>query len=164
MSFATADLCDKHEEDLRAGRLRVLAPLLRGFGGRKSFFGEIATLKLFEDNSFVRQALEQPGLGRVLVVDGGGSLQRALVGDQLAMLAVSRGWSGIVVNGCIRDSAAISAMDIGVLALATHPRKTDKKNVGEAGLTVTFGDVAFHQGAWLYADDDGVLVSPTRLF
>ena len=164
MSFATADLCDKHEEDLRAGRLRVLAPLLRSFGGRKSFFGEIATLKLFEDNSFVRQALEQPGLGRVLVVDGGGSLQRALVGDQLAMLAVSRGWSGIVVNGCIRDSAAIATMDIGVLALATHPRKTDKKNVGETGLAVIFGDATFHQGAWLYADDDGVLVSPTRLF
>lgn len=163
MSFATADLCDAHEALLRSGQLRVVAPLLRPFGGRRSFSGRIATLRMFEDNSFVRPALEQSGQGRVLVIDGGGSLERALVGDQLAMLAVTNGWSGLVVYGCIRDSAAISAMDIGVLALATHPRKTDKNNVGEAGPAVTFGGVTFCTGECLYADEDGVLVSATEI-
>jgi regulator of ribonuclease activity A len=163
LDFATADLCDMHEDALRSGALRVVAPMFRAFGARKSFFGPVATLKVFEDNTFVRRALEEPGLGRVLVIDGGGSLRRALVGDQLAMLGVRNGWSGIVVNGCIRDSAAIEAMDIGVLALAPHPRKTDKKNVGEADLAVTFGGVTFHPGEWLYADADGVLVSATEI-
>lgn len=158
MDFATADLCDRHEDLLRSGQLRVLAPMLRSFGGRASFHGPITTLKLFEDNSFVRKALEQPGAGRVLVIDGGGSLRRALVGDQLAALGVRNGWAGIVVYGCIRDSAAIAAMDIGVFALATHPRKTDKKNVGEIDVAVTFGGVTFAPGNWLCADADGVLV------
>jgi len=163
MSFATADLCDEYEDNLRTGGLRVMEPLLRSFGGHESFFGQIVTLKLFEDNSFVRPTLEQSGQGRVLVIDGGGSLRRALVGDQLAMLAVKNGWSGIVVHGCIRDSAAIASMDIGVLALATHPRKTDKNNVGDAGPVVTFGGIDFRPGEWLYADRDGVLVSATQL-
>jgi regulator of ribonuclease activity A len=161
--FATADLCDRYEQELRTGQLRILAPMLRPFGGRRSFHGSIETLKLFEDNSWVRRALEQPGLGRVLVIDGGGSRRRALVGDQLALLATNNGWSGIVVNGCIRDSAAIAGMDIGVLALGTHPRKTDKNNVGQAGVALAFGNVAFHPGEWLYADDDGVLVSAVEL-
>jgi regulator of ribonuclease activity A len=163
LDFTTADLCDKHEEALRSEALRVVAPIFRAFGGRKSFLGPIATLKVFEDNSFVRKALEEPGRSRVLVIDGGGSLRRALVGDQLAMLGVRNGWSGIVVNGCIRDSAAIETMDFGMLALAPHPRKTDKKNVGEADLAVTFGGVTFHPGEWLYADSDGVLVSATEI-
>jgi regulator of ribonuclease activity A len=163
MAFATADLCDKHEEALRSEQLRVVELDLRAYGGCKSFCGQIATLKLFEDNSYVRTALAQPGLGRVLVIDGRGSLRRALVGDQLAMLGVKNGWSGIVVNGCIRDSAAIAAMQIGVLALGTHPRKTDKKNVGEAELAVTFGGVTFRPGEWLYADADGVLLSTTKI-
>jgi regulator of ribonuclease activity A len=159
MSLATADLSDRHEEQFRAGTLRVVAPMFRSFGGRQAFHGPIATLKLFEDNSFVRKALEQPGAGRVLVVDGGGSLRRALVGDQLAALGVKNGWAGIVVYGCIRDSAAIGGMDIGVIALATHPQKTDKKNVGEADVPVGFGGVTFRPGEWLYADADGVLVA-----
>ena len=128
MTLATADLCDSHEDMLRDARLRLVAPMFRSFGGRTAFAGTISTLKLFEDNSFVRKALEQPGNGRVLVIDGGGSLRRALVGDQLAALGVKNGWNGIVVYGCIRDAAAIGTMDIGVLALATHPQKTDKKN------------------------------------
>ena len=100
----------------------------------------------------------------MLVIDGGGSLRRALVGDQLAALGVKNGWSGIVVYGCIRDSAPPSPdMDIGVLALATHPQKTDKKNVGEADIPVTFGGVTFHPGEWLYADEDGVLVADNKL-
>lgn len=159
MDFSTADLCDQYEDRLRDGRLRVVAPMFSHYGGRSSFCGPIATLKLFEDNSFVRKALEQPGEGRVLVIDGGGSLRRALVGDQLAELGCQNGWTGIVVHGCIRDSNAISAMDIGVLALATHPRKTDKKNVGEAGIAVSFGGATFLPGEWLYADPDGVIVS-----
>ena len=163
MSLATADLCDRHEDQLRAGTLRVVAPMFRSYGGRPSFHGQIATLKLFEDNSFVRKALEQPGNGRVPVIDGGGSLRRALVGDQLAALGVKNGWAGILAYGCIRDSAAIAAMDIGVFALATHPQKTDKKNVGEVDVAVTFGGVTFRPGEWLYADSDGVLVADKAL-
>ena len=163
MSFATADLCDSHEAMIRNGELRVVAPMFRSFGGRETFSGRIATLKLFEDNSFVRTALEQAGDGRVLLIDGGGSLRRAVVGDQLAALAVKNGWSGIVAYGCIRDSAAIAGMDLGVLALATHPQKTDKRNVGEADIAVTFGGVTFKPGEWLYADADGVLVATNPL-
>lgn len=163
MTFATADLCDRHEEQLRNGEVHVVAPLFRSFGGRNAFHGPIATLKLFEDNSFVRKALEQPGAGRVLVIDGGGSTRRALVGDQLAALGVKNGWAGLVVYGCIRDSAAIAGMDIGVLALTTHPQKTDKKNVGEADIPVTFGGTTFRPGEWLCADEDGVLVAQTAL-
>jgi regulator of ribonuclease activity A len=163
MSIATADLCDRHEDQLRNGRVRVVAPMFRSFGSRSAFHGPIATLKLFEDNSFVRQSLEQPGGGRVLVIDGGGSLRRALVGDQLAALGVRNGWAGLVVYGCIRDSAAIAGMDIGVIALATHPQKTEKKNVGESDIPVTIGGVTFRPGEWLYADQDGVLVAETAL-
>lgn len=159
MSFATADLCDRYEDELRTGAVRVVAPIFRSFGGQPAFHGSIATLKLFEDNSFVRKALEQPGTGRVLVIDGGGSLRRALIGDQLAAMGVKNGWAGIVVNGCIRDSVAIAAMNIGVLALATHPRKTDKKNIGETDIAVTFGGATFRSGEYLYADGDGVIVA-----
>ena len=163
MTFATADLCDQHEDALRDERLRVVQPIFSSFGRRTSFSGPIATLKLFEDNSLVRAALAQPGAGRVLVIDGGGSLRRALVGDQLAALAANNGWSGIVVFGCIRDSAAIADMELGVLALACHPRKTDKRNTGESDVPVTFGGVTFRPGEWLYADKDGVLVSDQKL-
>jgi regulator of ribonuclease activity A len=163
MPLATADLCDRHEAALRAGTLRVLAPMLQSVGGRAAFHGRIATLKLFEDNSYVRTALAQAGEGRVLVIDGGGSLRRALVGDQLAALGVENGWAGIVAYGCIRDAAAIRTMNIGVLALASHPQKTDKKNVGEAYVPVSFGGVTFRAWEWLYADEDGVLVAAEAL-
>lgn len=158
MDLLTADLCDAHEE-----KVRVVEPMFSSFGGRAAFSGRIATLKLFEDNSLVRKALESPGEGRVLVIDGGGSLRRALVGDQLAAIAVRNGWSGIVVYGCIRDSRAIGEMDIGMFAIDTHPMKTVKNNVGEADLPVTFGGVTFTPGEWLYADEDGVIVSATAL-
>ncbi len=158
MQFFTTDLCDAHED-----QVRVVAPMFKSYGGRKSFCGPISTLKLFEDNGLVRGTLESPGENRVLVVDGGGSLRCALVGDQLAALGVRNGWSGILVYGCIRDSRAIGAMDLGVFALATHPRKTVKKNQGERDVPVTFGGVTFAAGAWLYADEDGVIVSPVRL-
>jgi regulator of ribonuclease activity A len=163
MDFQTADLCDKYEEQVRAGQLRVLEPMLNAYGGRESFHGRIATLKLFEDNALVRKALESEGGGRVLVIDGGGSLRCALVGDQLAALGVKNGWAGIVVYGCIRDSRAIGEMDIGVLALDTHPLKTIKKNTGEADIPVSFAGATFTPGHYLYADEDGVLISPTEL-
>lgn len=163
MHYRTADLCDRHEERVRAGELRVLEPLFNSYGGRDAFHGRISTLKLFEDNSLVRKALEADGNGRVLVIDGGGSLRCALVGDQLAALAVKNGWAGLLVYGCIRDSAAIGAMDIGLLALDTHPLRSVKKNTGEADVPVTFAGVTFLPGHYLYADTDGVLVSPTAL-
>ena len=154
MNLLTADLCDAHED-----KVRVVEPMFSSFGGRDAFHGRIATLKLFEDNSLVRKALESPGEQRVLVIDGGGSLRRALVGDQLAALAVKNRWAGIIVYGCIRDSRAISQMDIGVFAIDTHPIKTVKKNVGETDIPVSFGGVTFTPGEWLYADEDGVIVS-----
>jgi regulator of ribonuclease activity A len=158
MEIQTADRCDQHE-----GKVRVVAPMFRSYGGRRAFHGAIATLKLFEDNSLVRKALESPGNGRVLVVDGGGSLRCALVGDQLARLGVKNGWAGIVVWGCIRDSRAIGQMDIGVFALATHPQKSVKRGAGEADLPVAFGGVTFVPGHHLYADEDGVIVAESAL-
>lgn len=158
MSFATTDLCDAHE-----GKVRVAAPIFRSFGGKAAFHGPIATLKLFEDNGLVRQTLDTPGQGRVLVIDGGGSLRRALLGDQLAALAVKNGWAGLVIWGAIRDAAAIGTMDLGVFALATIPLKTVKKNLGETDVPVSFAGVDFCPGEWLYADADGVIVSSTAL-
>lgn len=158
MNIQTADLCDQHE-----ALVQVVAPMFQSYGGRRSFGGPIATLKVFEDNSLVRKALETPGNGRVLVIDGGGSLRCALVGDQLAELGVKNGWAGIVVYGCIRDSRAIGAMDIGVMALNTHPRKSIKKGVGETDLPVTFGGVSFSAEAFLYADEDGIIVAQSVL-
>ena len=158
MDLLTADLCDAHEDTVR-----VVEPMFSSFGGRAAFYGRIATLKLFEDNSLVRIALESAGENRVLVIDGGGSLRRALVGDQLAALGVKNGWAGVVVYGCIRDARAIGGMDIGVFAIDTHPRKTVKRNVGEADIPINFGGVTFTPGEWLYADEDGVIVSTTAL-
>lgn len=161
MSFATTDLCDAYEGKVPG--IRVAAPIFRSFGGRPAFHGRIATLKLFEDNGLVRQTLDTLGDGRVLVIDGGGSLRCALLGDQLAALAVKNGWAGVVVWGCIRDSAAIAGMDLGVLALATHPQKTVKKNLGDVEVAVGFAGIDFVPGDWLYADADGLIVSAQPL-
>lgn len=162
MTFKTPDLCDQHEAEL--GRsLRVVAPMFQRYGGRGTFSGQIVTLKLFEDNSLVREVLGQAGQGKVLVVDGGGSVRCALVGDQLAILAQKNGWEGIVVYGCIRDSGDINQLDIGVRALNTHPQKSIKKGVGDRDIAVTFGGVTFNPGEYLYADEDGVLVSSQPL-
>lgn len=158
MSFATTDLSDKYTD-----AVQVADPVFRDFGGRRDFHGPAKTLKLFEDNSLVRAALETPGQGRVLVVDGGGSMRCALVGDQLGELGVKNGWAGILVYGCIRDSAVIATQDIGVKALATHPRKSLKRGVGEEDLSVAFAGLKIAPGDWVYADADGVLVSPVEL-
>ena len=162
MEFSTADLCDTFDGQPETD-LRVADPLLNAFGGRPRFAGQIVTLKIFEDNSLVRTALGEPGKGKVLVVDGGGSLRCALLGDQLGDLAVRNGWEGIVINGCIRDSAVIDAQDLGVRALDTHPRKSVKRGVGERDLAVSFAGIVFRPGEWLYADDDGLLVSAKPL-
>lgn len=162
MSFKTPDLCDEFEPELGKS-LRVVAPMFQRYGGRSSFCGEVVTLKIFEDNSLVREAFGENGKGKVLVIDGGGSLRCALVGDQLAILAQKNGWEGVVVYGCIRDSADINGIDIGLRALNTHPQKSIKKGVGDRNIAVTFGGVTFNPSEWLYADEDGVLVSARPL-
>ncbi len=158
MSFKTPDLCDEFENEIGKS-LRVVAPMFQRYGARSAFCGEVVTLKIFEDNSLVRTAFAENGKGKVLVIDGGGSLRCALVGDQLAILAQKNGWEGVVVYGCIRYSGDINGIDIGVRALNTHPQKSIKKNVGDRDIAVTFGGVTFNPGEWLYADEDGVLVS-----
>ncbi|WP_025916753.1 ribonuclease E activity regulator RraA [Herminiimonas sp. CN] len=163
MTFATCDICDAHEDQLASGALAVLPPLFKAYGREPVFSGPAYTLKVFEDNALVRTALEQPGNGQVLVIDGGGSLRCALVGGNLAVLAVKNGWSGIVVNGCIRDSVEINGCAIGVRALATHPQKSIKKGVGDVQLRVMIAGVAVRPGSWIYADQDGVLVAQEKL-
>ena len=158
VSFATADLHDQHE-----GKAQVAAILWRSYGGKARFCGPVSTLKCFEDNSLVRPALEEEGAGRVLVIDGGGSVRCALVGDQLAKLAMENGWAGIVVHGCVRDSAILSSLDIGIKALGTNPKRSLKKGGGERDVAVSFGGADLVPGAHLYADEDGVLVSPAKL-
>ena len=158
MSLSTADLYDAHESIVQ-----VVEPLYRDYGGAPAFAGPVATVKVFEDNSLVRQALEEPGNGRVLLVDGGGSLHCALLGDVLAQLAVDNGWTGVVVHGCVRDSRALAEMKLGVKALATNPRKSVKRGRGERGVLISFAGVSVHDGDWLYADQDGILISSTQL-
>ncbi|MBO9661637.1 ribonuclease E activity regulator RraA [Dokdonella sp.] len=157
--FATTDLCDAHPD------LQVCAPVFHDYGGAGAFHGPIATLKVFEDNALVRATLERPGEGRVLVVDGGGSLRCALVGGQLGMLGVNNGWAGVLVHGCVRDRAELAALAIGVKALATHPRRSEKGlHSGHAGRIVEFAGVRFAPGAWLYADADGIVVADRALY
>ena len=143
--------------------MEICEPMLRSFGGRRRFAGPVSTISCLDDNSRVRDAVGEPGEGRVLVVDGGGSRQCALLGDLLAAKAVANGWAGVVVHGCVRDTAVLAGLDIGVLALDAHPRRSKKRGEGHRDVTVRFGGVSFHPGAWVYADDDGLLVTPARL-
>ena len=154
MDFSIADLCDAHDPDLQ-----VAEPRLVDFGGSTRFGGSIRTVKAFEDNSLVRQALSEPGEGQVLVVDGGGSLCCAMLGDRLGALAVNNGWQGVVLNGCVRDTEELSRLSLGVRALAAHPRKSLKRNEGQRDVVVRFLGVAFEPGHHLYADRDGLVVS-----
>lgn len=158
MDFATTDLSDEFPDEVQA-----CAPLFRDYGGKQRFAGPIATLKCFEDNSLVRDFVAEPGRGRILVVDAGGSMRRAVLGDLLARKATDNGWSGFVIFGCIRDSAAIGKMQLGVKALGTHPLKTDKRGEGQRDIPVRFADAAFAPGAWVYADEDGMLVASRKL-
>lgn len=163
MTFATCDICDANEDKLAAGTLAVLPPLYQSYGKQVAFSGPATTLKVFEDNPLVRATLETPGNGNVLVIDGGGSLRCALVGGNLGLLAEKNGWAGIVVHGCIRDSAEINACNIGVRALATHPQRSMRKGLGERDIRISIAGVAVNPGDWIYADADGVLVAQEKL-
>ena len=152
--FATCDLCDLHKSDTD-GQFRVLPPVFRDFGGRSKFAGPVSTIKCHEDNSLVKAAVEEPGRGRVLVVDAGGSLRRALVGGNLAASAAKNGWAGLVIDGCVRDLAEISSADVGIRALALMPMPTEKRNTGQRDVPVQVQGVWVRPGDWLYADADG---------
>lgn len=162
-AFTTADLCDAHEEALQQGRLQILEPGYQAYGARPRFAGPVFTLKVHEDNALVRSLLEQPGLGRVLVIDGGGSRRCALVGGRLATLATDRGWAGLLVHGCVRDRLELDAADLGIRALGLHPRKSVKRGQGEVGPWLHFAGVRIRPGSWLYADEDGILVAEQAL-
>ena len=150
----TTDLSDAHPE------AQVCEPVFRDFGGRKAFHGAIKTLKIFEDNALLRATLETPGEGRVLVVDAGGSMRCAVLGGNLGALAVKNRWAGVVIHGCVRDTEELAGQDVGVKALAAHPRKSEKGlHSAHADRAVRFAGATFQPGAWLYADADGVVVS-----
>ena len=158
MEFSTADLCDAFP-----GLVQVAQPLFREYGGLEKFAGPIETLRVHEDNTLVREMLETPGRGRVLVVDGGGSLKCALVGGRLAALAQSNGWAGVIVNGCIRDSIEIRQLRVGIRALQAMPMRSGKDGAGERGGSLSFAGVRFAPGCFLYADTDGVVVAERDL-
>ena len=156
LDFSTCDLCDLHHND---DSVRMLPPVFRDFGGRSRFAGPVATVRCHEDNSLVKAAVDAPGQGRVLVVDGGGSLRKALLGGKLGAAAARNGWAGVVIDGAVRDVAELAASDVGIKALAAVPMPTVKRNAGEAGVAVQLQGVWIRPGDWLYADADGVLVS-----
>lgn len=152
------ELCDRYAE-----QLQIAIPVLRNLGGRERFNGEIVTIKAFEDNSLVRDKTAENGVGKVLVIDSGGSLRCAMLGDMLAARALENGWEGIVINGCIRDINAIARLNIGVQALGVHPLKTEKLGAGQAGIPLQFAGIHFIPGHHLYADNNGLAVSVNPL-
>ncbi len=158
INYVTPDLCDAFPN-----QVEVVEPMFRNFGGRSSFGGEIVTVKCFEDNSKVKELVDTDGTGKVMVVDAGGSMRRACLGDMLAEKAVSNRWQGIIMYGCIRDVDVIVKLDIGVQALGSHPMKTDKRGVGDIDIPVTFGGVTFTPGHYVYADNNGIIVAPEPL-
>lgn len=165
VKFKTADLCDAHSDN---GTLQICAPVFKDYGGRISFHGKIHTVSCFEDNSRVREAIfedghDEQGKPKVLVVDGGGSLRHALMGDMLAGKALENGWSGVILNAPVRDTEEIGRLSLGVKALCAFPLKSNKKGLGVRGAPVSFAGVLFQEGDYVYADEDGVLCNPTAL-
>lgn len=158
MNFVTCDLCDENPDDVR-----VCEPMFNHYGGRDCFGGEIVTAKCFEDNSRVKETLGTPGKGKVLVVDGGGSLRCALLGDMIGEDAVKNGWEGVIVYGCVRDVDALATLDLGVQALASIPLKSNRRGEGQKDIAVTFGGVTFRPGEYVYVDNNGVIVSAKKL-
>jgi regulator of ribonuclease activity A len=158
MTFKTADLCDDFSDTIQ-----VATPMFQSFGGNSRFSGSIQTVKIFEDNVLVRNMLSEKSNGDVLVVDGGGSLRCALLGDMLVEMGYKNGWSGVIVYGCIRDSIDINNMPIGVRALQTNPLKSIKKGWGDKNIPVTFAGVTFNPDDFLYADEDGIILSKQAL-
>lgn len=153
----TCDLCDVHKTDT-SGAFRVLPPVFQSYGGRAAFAGPVATVKCHEDNTSVKALSETPGEGRVMVVDGGGSLRHALVGGNIAAAAARNGWVGMVVDGCVRDVAELNATDIGIRALALMPLPTERRHAGLVDVPVRLQGVAVRPGDWLVADADGIVV------
>jgi regulator of ribonuclease activity A len=163
LSFVpTCDLCDAHKTD-DSGAFRVLPPVFRDFGAHKRFAGEVVTVKCFEDNSLVKAAVDSEGGGRVLVVDGGASLRRALLGGNLGAAAARNGWAGVVIDGCVRDVAELAECAVGIRALASIPLPTEKRGEGQSNLAVQIQGVWIRPGDWLYADEDGVVVTTPGL-
>ncbi len=156
--ISTPDLCDAYENEVL-----VLEPIFNNYGGRGAFGGEVVTVKCFEDNSLVKEQLALPGNGRVLVVDGGGSLRRALLGDMIAESATKNGWSGVVIYGAIRDVDAMADLDLGVQALGAIPLKTEKRGIGDLNVPVRFAGVDISPGDYIYADNNGIIVSADSL-
>lgn len=157
--FSTCDLCDAHKSDL-SGAFRVLPPVFASFGGVARFSGSVVTVKCFEDNTQVKALLESPGDGRVLVVDGGGSLRRALIGGNIAAAAARNGWAGVLVDGCVRDVAELAAASVGIRALAAMPLPTERRGEGQRDLPVRIQGVTIRPGDQLFADADGIVVMP----
>jgi regulator of ribonuclease activity A len=155
MLAKTSDLYDEHGE-----KLRVLPPVFRDFGGRSSFGGELVTVRCFEDNSRVKELLSSNGTGKVLLVDGGGSLRCALLGDLIAADAVRNSWEGVIIHGCVRDCAALRSLPLGVKALGTTPRKSVRRGEGESQIAVSFAGVECRPGDRLVADEDGIVILP----
>jgi regulator of ribonuclease activity A len=159
MDISTADLYDKYGE-----RTRVVAPALVHFGGRRRFQGEVVTIQCFEDNSRIRETVSTPGAGRVLVIDGGGSTRCALLGDMMGQRALSQGWVALVIFGCVRDSVGLATLELGVMALATTPRRSGTNGKGEVGVPVDLAGTPCNPGDFLFADPDGLLlVEPSVL-
>lgn len=162
MTFSTCDFCDAHKGD-DSGAFRVLPPVFQHYGGQAAFSGPVTTVKCFEDNTQVKAAVESPGEGRVLVVDGGASLRRALVGGNLAAAAAKNGWAGLVVNGCVRDVAELNAAAVGIRALGLIPLPTERRGEGQRDVVVQVQGVWVRPGDWLYADADGIVVGASKL-
>jgi len=154
VSVSTADLWDERGDELQSCSVQ-----LRHVGGRRAFSGEIRTVRCHRDNALVKATLAEPGEGRVLVVDGGGSLESALLGDLIGASAVEHGWAGVVVHGAVRDVAALRELPLGVLALGSNPRRSAKDGVGERDVPVAFGGAEFVPGQHLWADEDGIVVT-----
>ncbi|MBC7435760.1 MAG: ribonuclease E activity regulator RraA [Bdellovibrionales bacterium] len=161
-SFATCDFCDLYKSDT-TGSFRVLPPVFRDFGAVLKFSGPVATVKCHEDNTLVKAAVDSPGEGRVLVVDGGGSLRRALLGGNLGAAAARNGWAGVVIDGCVRDVAELATHKTGIRAIAAMPLPTEKRNEGQRDVAVQVQGVWVHPGDWLYADEDGIVISAQAL-
>lgn len=162
MDFSTCDFCDAHKAEA-GDAFRVLPPVYRHFGGRRKFAGPVRTVRCLDDNSSVKALLEGPGQGAVLVVDGGGSLRRALVGGNIAAAAAANGWAGVLVHGAVRDVAELAAADVGLLALATIPMPTERRTPGLVDVPLQLHGLWIRPGDWLYADEDGTVVSDRAL-
>lgn len=158
MPPSTADLYDRFGEDLR-----VCAPLYRDFGGRIAFAGTAVTVKCFEDNSRIKEALDEPGAGRVLVADCGGSLRCAMLGDMIAERAVAQGWAGVILDGCVRDVLRLAELDLGIKAIAATPRKSNRRGEGQRDIPVQIGGVLVHPGDAVRCDRDGIVVAAPEL-